>query len=93
VHVETVRARVRVSGRVQGVYYRQTTAREAKAVGASGWVRNLGDGSVEAVIEGSRGAVERIVEFMRSGPPRARVDSAEVAWEQPEGLTGFRVTG
>lgn len=90
---EVVCARVRVNGRVQGVYFRQKTAREARSVGASGWVRNLPDGSVEAVVEGTRPAVDRVVRFMSDGPPRARVDEVEVTWGQPRGESGFSVTG
>lgn len=88
---EIVRARVRASGRVQGVYYRQATAREALSAGAAGWVRNLPDGSVEAVVEGSRPTVDRVVAFMEAGPSRARVDSLEVTWGLPEGESGFSV--
>lgn len=86
-----VRARVVVHGRVQGVYFRQSTAREASASGVSGWVRNLPDGSVEAVFEGSPAAVERAVESARTGPARASVTSCDVTWEPPEGETGFRI--
>jgi acylphosphatase len=90
---EQVRARVRVSGRVQGVWFRQSTAAEARAAGAAGWVRNLPDGSVEAVFEGDRTSVERAVAFASQGPPRARVDKAEVSWEEPAGERGFEIRG
>lgn len=87
-----VRARILVRGLVQGVFYRQSTVHEAGRLGLSGGVRNLADGSVEAVAEGDRAAVERLVAWCRRGPPSARVDSVDVAWEAPRGDEGpFRV--
>lgn len=85
------RRRVLVGGRVQGVFFRDTTRRRAEALGVAGWVRNTSDGTVEAVFEGEPGAVEQMVEFCRSGPGRAEVDSVEVTDEEPEGLTGFEI--
>jgi acylphosphatase len=87
----TVRYRVSVSGRVQGVWYRQSCRREAAALGVAGWVRNNGDGTVEAVVEGEPGAVDRLLAWMRLGPPRARVAGVEVRAEPPQGEQGFRV--
>jgi acylphosphatase len=87
-----VRARVRVDGRVQGVYFRQKTALAARSAGACGWVRNLPDGSVEAVVEGTLPIVDSVVRFMSDGPARARVDVVEVTWEQPQGMRGLSVT-
>jgi acylphosphatase len=86
-----VRARVRVAGRVQGVWFRQSTAEQARALGLAGWVRNLADGTVEAAFEGPPGAVERALAYVRIGPPRAAVTSAEVGWEEPAGEAGFIV--
>ena len=80
-----------VSGRVQGVFYRETLRRRAVPAGVTGWVQNNPDGTVEAVLEGEPEAVERIVEFCRSGPRGARVDWVDVASEEPEGLEGFAV--
>ena len=80
-----------VSGRVQGVFFRDTTRRRAEAAGVAGWVGNRADGAVEAVFEGDPAAVEEMVEFCRRGPSRAEVASVEVEEEQPEGLTGFEV--
>ena len=85
------RKRVVVSGRVQGVFFRDTTRRRAEAAGVAGWVRNRPDGAVEAVFEGDPAAVEELVEFSRRGPSRAEVVSLEVVEEEPEGLSGFGV--
>ena len=82
------RARVRVTGLVQGVFYRQSTATEAARLGLSGHVRNLSDGSVEVVAEGVRDAVEALVEWCRRGPPSAQVEVLDVAWEPPVGEAG-----
>ncbi|MEM4674702.1 MAG: acylphosphatase [Nitrososphaerota archaeon] len=80
-----VRARVIVSGRVQGVFFRDTTRREAKQRGVTGWVRNLPDGRVEAVFEGEKEAVEALIEFCKRGPPAARVTNVEIFWEEYKG--------
>ena len=80
-----------VCGRVQGVFFRDTTRRRAEAAGVAGWVRNRSDGAVEAVFEGEPHAVEVMVEFSRRGPGRAEVTSVEVVDEEPEGLSGFAV--
>jgi acylphosphatase len=86
-----IRRRVVVHGFVQGVFFRDTTRRQARTRGVAGWVRNNRDGTVEAVFEGAADAVERMVELCRSGPSGARVDRVEVFAEEPEGLTGFGV--
>ena len=86
-----VRAHVIVHGIVQGVYYRSSTQREARALGLAGWVRNMADGSVEAVFEGPRTTVERMIEWCRTGPPRALVDDVEIEWLPAEGEQSFRV--
>jgi acylphosphatase len=88
-----VRRRVVVSGRVQGVFFRDTCQREAAAAGVTGWIRNRGDGAVEAVFEGEADAVERMVQWCRHGPSGARVDRVDVTDEQPEGERTFRVAG
>jgi acylphosphatase len=75
-----VRAHVLVSGRVQGVYFRQSTLIEAQALGVNGWVRNLMDGRVEAVFEGEEHAVKTLVNYCRSGPSAARVDYLDVSY-------------
>ena len=75
-------ARVLFQGRVQGVWFRAFTSQQAKAARLTGWVRNLPDGSVEALFEGSRGAIEGVIEKCRQGPPSARVDTVEIIWNQ-----------
>ena len=80
-----------VSGRVQGVFFRDTTRRRAEAAGVAGWVRNTLDGTVEAAFEGDPDAVEEMVEFCRRGPSGAEVSSVGVFDEAPEGLDGFEV--
>jgi acylphosphatase len=86
------RTRVVVHGLVQGVFFRDTVRRRADPAGVSGWVRNNRDGTVEAVFEGTAGAVDRLVEFCRRGPRGALVECVEVFDEEPEGLAGFRVS-
>ena len=86
-----IRRRVRVTGRVQGVFFRETARRRAETTGVAGWIRNLPDGSVEAVFEGEAGAVERLVEWCGEGPRGAEVRGVAVADEPPDGLAGFSV--
>ncbi len=71
--------RLRIHGRVQGVGFRRALCREAEALGLAGWVRNRGDGSVEALICGPADAVEALTGWARQGPPAARVDRLEVS--------------
>jgi acylphosphatase len=86
-----MRRRVVVHGRVQGVFFRDSTRRLALERGVSGWVRNTWEGTVEAVFEGPPEGVGRLVEFARRGPPGAVVERVEVFEEDEEGLTGFAV--
>jgi acylphosphatase len=88
---DRTRAHVYVSGTVQGVYFRATTRDRARDQGVDGWVRNLEDGRVEAVFEGSEADVERLVEFCHEGSEAAHVADVEVSYEQPHGESGFRV--
>ncbi len=74
------RAEVRVSGRVQGVWFRQSTRQTAEQFGVTGWVRNCPDGSVEAVFEGEKSSVQRVIDWCRQGPRQARVDDLQVSW-------------
>ena len=86
-----VARRVIVSGRVQGVWFRESCRREATALGVHGWVRNNADGTVEALLEGDEAAVRRVIEWMRTGPPLAQVTGIEVTEQQPSGANGFTV--
>lgn len=86
------RVRARISGRVQGVFFRASCADRANALGLSGWVRNASDGGVEAVFEGEDAGVESMLAWCRKGPPYAQVDDVEVLEEAPTGAEGFRVT-
>jgi acylphosphatase len=88
---ESERRRVVVHGRVQGVFFRDSTRDEAERRGVAGWVRNREDGAVEAVFEGEPEAVQGMVDFCREGPRRADVDQVEDSEEEPEGLSGFQV--
>ncbi|QYZ79469.1 acylphosphatase [Methanofollis formosanus] len=86
------RVHVFVSGRVQGVFFRDATSEEAARHGVTGWVRNLPDGRVEAVFEGEAEGVEAMLGFCRRGPPAARVTGVEVADEAYAGeFVGFAV--
>jgi acylphosphatase len=89
---EQVRRRVIVHGMVQGVFFRDSTRRRAASLGVAGWVRNRPDGTVEAVFEGERGAVEELVDWARRGPRGAAVERVEQTEEPPEGLRGFQVS-
>jgi acylphosphatase len=86
-----VRYRVLISGLVQGVSFRAACRRTAERHGVSGWVRNLPDGSVEAVFEGPADAVDALVEWSRHGPRLAAVKDVRVEAEPPEGTTGFQI--
>ena len=85
------RIRVIVSGRVQGVWFRQSTNATAEELGVSGWVRNRPDGSVEAVFEGDEIAVAKAVAWAHDGPTNALVMEVREFAETPEGLAGFEV--
>ena len=76
---------------MQGVFFRDSTREHAHRAGVDGWVRNLRDGRVEAVIEGVPDAVQAVVDFCSEGPQWARVDGIEVIEERPEGLEGFSI--
>jgi acylphosphatase len=82
--------RVLISGRVQGVWFRGWTIETASARGVRGWVRNRRDGRVEALLIGSRAAVEAVIADCRHGPPAARVESVETADAADDGSPGFR---
>lgn len=81
--------RLGISGRVQGVWYRGWTVREADRLGLDGWVRNRADGTVEALFCGPAEAVERMIEACRRGPPSAQVTAVTVEEAPPPGAMGF----
>jgi acylphosphatase len=84
------RAHLWVSGRVQGVFFRQSTENRARELGLTGGVRNLPDGRVEAIAEGEADALAHLIAFCHVGPPAAHVDHVEVHWEAPTGeFSGF----
>jgi acylphosphatase len=76
-----VRARVTITGKVQGVYFRAETQRAAKQRNVSGWVRNRSNGSVEALFEGDEHAVKAMLEWCWQGSPFSRVQHVDVLWE------------
>ena len=80
-----VRARAIISGRVQGVFFRMETKRAADRFGVGGWVRNLKDGTVEAVFEGDQDRVEAALDWCRHGPPHALVADVNVTWHDYTG--------
>jgi acylphosphatase len=88
---EIVRRRVRVRGRVQGVFFRERLRRLAERRAVAGWASNRPDGSLEALFEGQADAVQELLAFCHEGPPHARVETVEIAEETPEGLAGFRI--
>ncbi len=85
---EAIRAHVWITGTVQTVNFRSSARDEAKKLEVQGWVKNLSDGRVEAVFEGRRAAVQRLVSWCYSGPPHAEVESVEVTWEPPTKTEG-----
>ncbi len=82
---EMVRAHIFVRGFVQGVGFRWSMQRVARELGVTGWVRNLSDGRVEAVVEGPRDRVERLIAWARRGPRGAWVEGVDVQWEEYRG--------
>ncbi|MFP4039587.1 MAG: acylphosphatase [Desulfosudaceae bacterium] len=82
-----------IKGRVQGVFFRSETRKQAEARGVTGWVRNLPDGSVEAVFEGKPEAVEKVVKWCQQGPPAAQVARVDTSESPASGeFTSFDVT-
>jgi len=80
-----VRVHLFISGKVQGVFFRDTTKKKAQEWEVKGWVRNLPDGRVEAVFEGEKENVEKLLSWARKGPLLARVENVEVEWEEYKG--------
>ena len=83
-----------IRGRVQGVYFRQSSVREARRLGLTGWVKNRADGGVEMLAEGEEDSIKELTSWANHGPSAARVDSVDVRWR---GYTGefpdFRIEG
>ena len=86
-----VALRVRVTGRVQGVFFRAWTAEQARGLGVVGWIRNASDGSVEGHLEGDKGGVHQLVGLLHRGPPSAQVSSVDVEVTEPAGGDRFEV--
>jgi acylphosphatase len=83
--MDYVRAHIFVSGRVQGVFFRDSTKRKAKKLGIKGWVKNLPDGRVEAVFEGKKDRVEQIINWAKRGPIFAKVNNLDLEWQEYKG--------
>ena len=88
---DKTRVHVFVNGDVQGLGFRQAIADKANEQGVTGWVRNLKDGRVEAVLEGPRDEVYRVVGLCRAGPKGARVDGVQVDREPPRNEKTFKI--
>lgn len=89
---EMVRAHLYISGRVQGVFFRSNMRRIAMKYDVKGWVTNLPDGRVEAVLEGPKDAVLNVIKWARRGPPLAYVTDLQVIWEKYKGeFSDFRI--
>ncbi len=87
-----VRAQLQIQGRVQGVFFRASTVSQAQGFGVTGWVMNAADGSVIAVAEGPRDAIEKLIKWCRQGPSGALVDKVDVEWQAPTNeFQGFRI--
>jgi acylphosphatase len=82
------RAELFITGRVQGVFYRASAQQEGMRLGLLGEIRNLPDGSVEAIVEGPRDRIEEFIEWCKRGPPSAEVEDVRVRWSNASG--GFR---
>ena len=80
-----VRAHIFFSGRVQGVFFRNTVAKKAKKAGILGWVRNLEDSRVEAIFEGEKEKIEDMVQGIKKNNPLARIDNIDLKWEDYKG--------
>lgn len=87
------RLHLKISGRVQGVFFRAKTQATATQLGVTGWVRNCADGGVEVVAEGPRTQLKTLLQWCHHGPPAARVEHIEVAWQVASGeFSSFQIT-
>ena len=82
---------IRITGLVQGVFFRGWAAEQASRLGVRGWVRNAADGSVEGHLEGDKAAVQQLLDLLNQGPPSANVASVKAEVAAPEGADGFTV--
>jgi len=80
--MEEIRAHIFVSGKVQGVYFRENTRKKANEFGVFGWVKNLTDGRVEVILEGNKEKVEQVIKWLKRGPLFAKVNNVEIDWEE-----------
>ncbi len=83
------RAHLFISGKVQGVFFRANTVEKAKELEVNGWVKNLDDGRVEAVFEGDKESVQKMIDWCMVGPDSANVENIDIKWEEPKGLDNF----
>jgi acylphosphatase len=90
-HIPATRVHLLISGTVQGVGYRLSTANMAKKLGLNGWVRNLVDGKVEATFEGDKDAIDKMLRWCYQGPTYAIVRDITIDHEQPRGIKGFEI--
>ncbi|MFF2054070.1 acylphosphatase [Leifsonia sp. NPDC058194] len=86
-----IRRRAIVTGMVQGVGFRWATREQAQALGVAGWARNRADGSVEVEVEGDADAIDRMLAWLRQGPPGSEVHALDVSDAAPDGDDGFRI--
>ncbi|MEM3631083.1 MAG: acylphosphatase, partial [Nitrososphaerota archaeon] len=90
--MEKARAHVFISGLVQGVFFRWNTKKMADKLQLSGWVRNLPDGRVEAIFEGNKESIEKMIEWCKKGPSEAIVEKVEIIWEEYKSeYKGFKI--
>ena len=89
---EFARVRVKIAGRVQGVYFRASALQQAQKLGLTGWVMNCPDGSVETIAEGARAKLDELIAWCRLGPSGARVTNVDIEWQSAEhGFRGFTI--
>ncbi|OGI10370.1 MAG: hypothetical protein A3I68_04770 [Candidatus Melainabacteria bacterium RIFCSPLOWO2_02_FULL_35_15] len=85
-------ARLLITGKVQGVFYRTSCQEVAQRLGLSGWVKNLSDGNVEALVQGEKGEIEKLITWCKKGPPGAVVSNLDVNWETiVKQITSFKI--
>ncbi len=82
--MEKVRAHIFISGRVQGIFFRKNTRQKAIELGIFGLVKNLSDGRVEAIFEGKKEQVKKMIEWAKKGPTLAQVENIEIKWQKPQ---------